>query len=107
MKKLNKLNIIIDKLMKNKNINFGIVTEFKDGCATIVGLKNVLIGEKLEFLNSIGIASVLSIDKDNNIYSLVYKGGDSISQGSLVIKTGKTLDIILDWSVIGKIMRPF
>ena len=85
MKNISKISLIIPKLKEIENINFGIIEEFKDGCATIIGLKNVFIGEKLQLLNSTGIASVFSIDKNNNVYALVYTGGNAIIQGTLVI----------------------
>jgi len=106
MKKNIKIINFQNTITKKEDLNFGIISEVKDGCAIVRGLKGAYIGEQLWLLGVTGMANVLSINKNNDIYVLLFTLNNDVKQNTLVFKTNNMSSINIDSKVLGKITRP-
>lgn len=91
---------------KIEKTTYGIIIEIKDGCALIKNLKKAFIGEKLLIVGVSGIASVISIKNNGDIYALVYANIEEIKQDTLVIKTNTQVSINIFSDMFGRFIRP-
>lgn len=103
--KINSILIFPDiTLIKKKNkSNKGIVTEVKDGIATIKGLDDVKTGEVLTFSGGIkGLALNLF---HHDINSVILGNDKLIQEGVKVSKTGKLMKVKVSSNLFGRVVN--
>ncbi len=107
--KLDEISAIIKQQIENYNIkteidDVGYVLQAGDGVARIYGLESCMAGELLEFENGVyGMA--LNLEEDN-IGCVLLGNAIDVSEGSKVRRTGKTVEVPVGSSLIGRVIDP-
>jgi len=82
----------------------GSVVQIGDGIARIYGLWNCMAGELLEF-ESGDVGMAMNLEEDN-VGCVLFTSGDSVREGSQVKRTGKTTEIPVGDSLLGRVVSP-
>lgn len=89
---------------KAKTEDIGYVLQAGDGIARIYGLDSCMYGELLEFENDVyGMA--LNLEEDN-VGCVLLGQENEIREGSLVKRTGKTVEVPVGKALIGRVVDP-
>jgi len=103
------ISSIIKKQIETYNVktnseDIGHVISAGDGIARIFGLENCMYMEMLEFDNNIyGMA--LNLEEDN-VGCVLFGNDTDIKEGSVVKRTGKTVEIPVGDGLIGRVINP-
>lgn len=90
--------------IKTKTDDTGYVLQAGDGIARIYGLETCMCGELLEFENSVyGMA--LNLEEDN-VGCVLLGNAEEIKEGSLVKRTGRTVEVPVGKALIGRVVNP-
>ena len=82
----------------------GSVIQIGDGIARIYGLQNCMAGELLEF-DSGDFGMAMNLEEDN-IGCVLFTAGDSVREGSQVKRTGRTTEIPVGETLLGRVVSP-
>jgi len=69
----------------------GYVLQAGDGIARVYGLNNCMSGELLEFENGV-FGMAMNLEEDN-IGCVLFRGERDVKEGTLVKRTGKTVEV--------------
>ena len=106
--KANEISSIIKEEIKefNKNSeyskNLGTVVEVGDGIATIYGLRDVILGELLEFKNDV-YGMVMNLDEDS-ISAVLLGEANLVKEGDTVKGTGKVATVPVGDELLGRVV---
>lgn len=90
--------------LKTQTSDIGYVLQAGDGIARIYGLDSCMYGELLEFENGVhGMA--LNLEEDN-VGCVLLGSEEGIKEGTAVKKTGKTVEVPVGKSLIGRVVSP-
>jgi F-type H+/Na+-transporting ATPase subunit alpha len=90
--------------VKTKEEDSGYVLQSGDGIARIYGLENCMFGELLAFENGVqGMA--LNLEEDN-VGCVVLGDMEEIREGTVVKRTGRTVEVPVGSSLIGRVVNP-
>jgi len=90
--------------LKTKTEDVGYVLQSGDGIARIYGLQGCMSGELLEFENGVrGMA--LNLEEDN-VGCVLLGDAEDIKEGSIVKRSGRTLDVPVGKELIGRVVNP-
>ena len=90
--------------IKTTTEDVGYVLQVGDGIARIFGLEKCMYGELLQFENDVyGMA--LNLEEDN-VGCVLLGGQEEIKEGSCVKRTGKTVEVPVGDSLIGRVINP-
>lgn len=90
--------------LKTKTEDVGYVLQAGDGIARIFGLQSCMYNELLEFENGIyGMAMNL---EEDNIGCVLLGSDEGIHEGSVVKRTGKTVEVPVGDALIGRVVNP-
>src|SRR3989344_4764290 len=82
----------------------GVVLSVGDGIARVAGLRNVMMGEKLDFGNNIyGMA--LNLEEDT-IGAILFGASNAVKEGMDVRGTGEILSIPVGEHLMGRVIDP-
>ncbi len=90
--------------VKAKTEDVGYVIQAGDGIARIYGLEGCMSGELLKFDNNV-LGMALNLEEDNVGCVILGNAGD-IKEGSPVKRTGKTVEVPVGKSLIGRVVNP-
>lgn len=82
----------------------GYVVQSGDGIARIYGVENCMYGELLEFENSV-FGMALNLEEDN-VGCVLLGSEENIKEGTPVKRTGKTVEVPVGHSLIGRVVNP-
>lgn len=89
---------------KIKEEDIGYVLQAGDGIARIYGLEGCAYGELLDFGNGI-FGMALNLEEDN-VGCVLFSGEEEVKEGSVVKKTGKTVEVPAGEALIGRVVDP-
>lgn len=83
--------------------NVGTILEVGDGIVRIYGLRNVMLGELLEFENGLhGMALNL---EENNVGAVIFGKTQGIKEGDIVKGTGKVSEVPVGEGLLGRVVN--
>ncbi|MDP4094254.1 MAG: F0F1 ATP synthase subunit alpha [Bacillota bacterium] len=90
--------------VKTKTDDTGYVLQAGDGIARIYGLESCMYGELLEFDSGVyGMA--LNLEEDN-VGCVLLGDQEDIKEGSIVKRTGRTVEVPVGKALIGRVVNP-
>ena len=95
---------ISDFSSKIETVETGIVVKSGDGIVKAYGLKNVMLGEYVEF-ESGSRGMVLNLE-EYNVGIALFEHDPSIKEGSIVKRTGKIVEIPVGDNLLGRVIDP-
>jgi len=107
--KFDEISAIIKKQIEEYNIkteidDIGYVLQAGDGVARIYGLESCMAGELLQFENG-AYGMALNLEEDN-IGCVLLGNAIDVTEGSRVRRTGKTVEVPVGKSLIGRVIDP-
>ncbi|ABN53806.1 MAG TPA: ATP synthase subunit alpha [Hungateiclostridium thermocellum] len=95
----------IDKYGNKSHVDdVGYVLQAGDGIARVYGLNNCMSGELLEFENGV-FGMAMNLEEDN-IGCVLFRGERDVKEGTLVKRTGKTVEVPVGKALIGRVIDP-
>lgn len=103
----------ISSIIKQQIENYGVRTKTEDtgyvlmsgdGIARIYGLENCMYGELLEFENGAN-GMALNLEEDN-VGCVILGNAEDIKEGTLVKRTGRTVEVPVGKALIGRVVNP-
>jgi len=95
---------ISDFSSKIETVETGVVVKAGDGIVKAYGLKNVMLGEYVEF-ESGSRGMVLNLE-EYNVGIALFEHDSSIKEGSIVKRTGKIVEIPVGDNLLGRVIDP-
>jgi len=80
----------------------GVVLQVGDGIARVYGLDNVMSGEMVKFSESV-YGVVFNLEEEN-VGVVILGNGDSISEGDVVERTGRIMDVPVGEEMLGRVV---
>jgi len=107
--KFDEISAIIKQQIEDYNIkteidDIGYVLQAGDGVARIYGLESCMAGELLQFENG-AYGMALNLEEDN-IGCVLLGNATDVSEGTKVRRTGKTVEVPVGKSLIGRVIDP-
>ena len=90
--------------LKTHSEDVGYVIQVGDGIARIYGLLECMSGELLLFENGV-FGMALNLEEDN-IGCVLLGNGEDITEGSIVKRSGKTVEVPVGKNLIGRVVTP-
>ncbi|MCK4965461.1 F0F1 ATP synthase subunit alpha, partial [bacterium] len=82
----------------------GEVIQVGDGIARVYGLENVMSSELVEFPNGV-FGMALNLEEDN-VGCILFGREELVSEGDVVKRTGKVMEIPVGKAVVGRVVNP-
>jgi F-type H+/Na+-transporting ATPase subunit alpha len=90
--------------VKTKTEDVGYVLSAGDGIARIYGLEKCMFGELLEFENNVS-GMALNLEEEN-VGCVLLGDAEDIKEGSIVKRTGRTVEVPVGKALIGRVVNP-
>ncbi len=90
--------------VKIKEEDTGYVLQAGDGIARIYGLEDCAYGEMLDFGKGV-FGMALNLEEDN-VGCVLFGGEEEIKEGSIVKRTGRTVEVPVGEALIGRVVDP-
>lgn len=104
----NEISSLIKEEIKNfdktseYNKNLGTVIEVGDGIIIVYGLKDVMLGELLEFKEGV-FGMVMNLEEDS-LSAVLLSGGNEVKEGDTVRGTGRVVTVPVGDALLGRVV---
>ena len=82
----------------------GQILQIGDGIARVHGLQNVMAGEMVKFPGNV-YGVVFNLEEDN-VGVVILGSGHSVSEGAIVERTGRIMDVPVGDALLGRVVNP-